>query len=115
VFGSPVAFWWFTSTWSLAIEEQFSLVSPHGPLLVKTLTTFLIIVIAGAPTLRLVARNYWDSGPWLAYRLMPCQADALAIGMLMAVLWNNSKFRGWLATRGALMYGLLEFYLPVSQ
>ena len=110
---SAVSFWWFAVTWSLAIEEQFYLVSP---LLVRyaskrALAAFLIAVTVGAPLLRLVIRSHFASGPWLAYRLMPCRADSLAIGMLAAVLWRNAAFREWLTAHGGYLHGLFGVLL----
>jgi len=105
--GAVVSFWWLNVTWSLAVEEQFYLVSP---LVVRylsrgALTVFLIAVTVAAPLARLFVRSYFDSGPEWAYRLMPCRADSLAIGMLAAVAWNSPKFRAWLASHGAYLYG----------
>jgi peptidoglycan/LPS O-acetylase OafA/YrhL len=105
---STVSFWWFSATWSLAVEEQFYLVSPWVVRYMsrRALIIFLIGVTATAPLLRWFIGSHFDSGPWLAYRLMPCRADSLAIGMLAAVLWSNAKGREWLADHAALLYGL---------
>jgi peptidoglycan/LPS O-acetylase OafA/YrhL len=105
------SFWWFSSTWSLAVEEQFYLVAP---LLVRylsrrSLTTVLVLVTLGAPILRFVVRNYCSEGPWLAYRLMPCRADALALGMLAALIWKSPKGREWLERHSLIVYGLIAF------
>ena len=105
---STVSFWWLSLTWSLAVEEQFYLVAP---LLVRYLTKrvlalALIAVMFGAPILRLVVRNGFSDGPWLAYRLMPCRADSLAAGVLAALLWNNPKTRAWVMAHALLLYGL---------
>ena len=103
-----VSFWWLSSTWSLAVEEQFYLLSPLVVryLSKRALTAVLITVTAAAPVLRWIVRGHFDSGPWLAYRLMPCRADSLAIGMLAAVVWSTAKYRQWVATHGVLLYGL---------
>jgi peptidoglycan/LPS O-acetylase OafA/YrhL len=103
-----VSFWWFSSTWSLAVEEQFYLVAP---LLVRylpkrALALVLVLVTFSAPILRFVIRNGFSEGPWLAYRLMPCRADSLAVGLLAALLWNNPKARAWLETHALVLYGL---------
>jgi peptidoglycan/LPS O-acetylase OafA/YrhL len=105
---STVSFWWLSLTWSLAVEEQFYLVAP---LLVRylpkrILALALIAVMFGAPILRLVVRNSFSSGPWLAYRLMPCRADSLAAGVLVALLWSNLKSRAWIEAHALLLYGL---------
>jgi|HubBroStandDraft_2_1064218.scaffolds.fasta_scaffold44768_1 peptidoglycan/LPS O-acetylase OafA/YrhL len=103
---STISFWWFSSTWSLAVEEQFYLVSP---LLVRylpkrALAGVLVSVVFSAPALRFLIRTGVSNGPWLAYRLMPCRADSLAVGVLAALLWNNPKTRAWLETHALVLY-----------
>jgi peptidoglycan/LPS O-acetylase OafA/YrhL len=105
---SGVSFWWFSSTWSLAVEEQFYLVAP---LLVRylskrSLATILVMVTLAAPILRFVVRNYSSDGPWLAYRLMPCRADALAVGMLAALIWKSPGARAWMEKYTLFLYAL---------
>ena len=105
------SFWWFSSMWSLAVEEQFYLVAP---LLVRylskrSLATVLMLVTFGAPILRFAVRNSCSEGPWLAYRLMPCRADALALGMLAALIWNSPKGRDWLERNSLILYGMFTF------
>ena len=80
--------------WSLAVEEQFYLVSPLVVRLLSTrpLTIFLGCVIAAAPLLR-VALLAAHTDPCLVSVLMPCRADSLAIGMLAAVFWRREGFR----------------------
>ena len=108
VLASTVSFWWFTSTWSLAVEEQFYLVAPVivRYLSGRTLALVLILVTLASPVARLMVRESGPSGPWLAYRLMPCRADSLAIGMLAALLWRGPGMRDWMATHGGILYGL---------
>jgi peptidoglycan/LPS O-acetylase OafA/YrhL len=107
---------WFEPTWSLAIEEQFYLVAP---LLIRLFSRrrvygFLGIVIFLAPLLRLwihyhlLARGTELS---IAYTLMPCRADALAMGILAALLWRNRIFRLWLSSHGPILYGLASVSL----
>jgi peptidoglycan/LPS O-acetylase OafA/YrhL len=108
---SGASFWWFSSTWSLAVEEQFYLAAP---LLVRylsrrSLATVLVLVTLVAPILRFVVRNYVSDGAWLAYRLMPCRADALAVGVLAALIWNSPKGRAWLERQTLILYGLFAF------
>ena len=103
-----VSFWWFSSTWSLAVEEQFYLVAPLFVryLPKRVLAVVLVLVTFGAPVARFVVRNYFAEGPWLAYRLMPCRADSLAVGVIAALLWNNPKARVWIQTHALVLYGL---------
>ncbi len=104
---STVSFWWFSSTWSLAVEEQFYLVAPVVVRFLpkRILAVVLIFVTLGAPVLRLMVRSGISNGPWLAYRLMPCRADSLAVGVLAAMVWRNAKSRAWIEGRAAVLYG----------
>ena len=99
---------WFSHLWSLAIEEQFYLVSPLVVRLLspRLLTVFLTCVIAGAPILR-VALLAAHTNPWLVSVLMPCRADSLAIGMLAAVFWRKEVFRQWLSRESGSLYAII--------
>jgi peptidoglycan/LPS O-acetylase OafA/YrhL len=110
---STVPFWWLSSTWSLAVEEQFYLVAPFlvRYLPKRVLAPALILVTFGSPILRFVIRNGFSEGPWLAYRLMPCRADSLSVGVLAALLWNNPKARAWFETHALILYGLFAIFL----
>jgi peptidoglycan/LPS O-acetylase OafA/YrhL len=111
-FGPVVSFWWFNSTWSLAVEEQFYLVAPVVVkyLSKRALTALLVSVTIAAPLLRWFVRVHFNSGSDLAYRLMPCRADSLAVGMLAALAWSDAKTRDWLAAQPALLYGLFAVF-----
>jgi peptidoglycan/LPS O-acetylase OafA/YrhL len=100
----PIAYWglgagWFTQMWSLAVEEQFYLVCPWLIRFVSTrrLRLVLFAVIAGAPFLRLTLRAIAHVRPMSIYILTPCRADALAIGILAALLWRNERWKQHLA------------------
>jgi len=99
---------WFSHLWSLAVEEQFYLVSPLVVRLLSTrlLTIFLACVIAAAPLLRVVLLAL-RTDPWLVSVLMPCRADSLAIGMLASVFWRREGFREWLSDRSGTLYAIL--------
>jgi len=109
---STVSFWWLSSTWSLAVEEQFYLVAPVFVryLPKRALAIVLVLVTVGAPLLRFVVRNQSAAGPWLAYRLMPCRADSLAVGVIAALLWNNPQAREWIQTHALVLYGLFVIF-----
>jgi peptidoglycan/LPS O-acetylase OafA/YrhL len=107
------AFFWFAATWSLAVEEQFYLISP---LVIRLLSRrwlywFLGAVIFMAPLLRLIVRRIPYLGHDSAYVLMPCRADALAMGILAAMGWRNVGFRSWLAAHTSLLYGISGLFL----
>ena len=99
---------WFSHLWSLAVEEQFYLLSPLvvRVLSKRHLTMFLVAVIAGSPLLRIFLLRVVHTNPWLVSVLMVCRADSLAVGMLAAVLWRTDEFRAWISVRTGLLYSV---------
>jgi len=95
---------WFVVTWSLAVEEQFYLIAP--PLMrylsSRKLIWILVSAICVAPFVRFVvyrmARN-----PFSAAFLMPCRADALSCGVLLAIAWRDARVREWVLGHAALL------------
>jgi peptidoglycan/LPS O-acetylase OafA/YrhL len=93
------------ATWSLAVEEQFYLTAPFlvRKISHEKLARVLLAVIGSAPLLR-TALYFTIRHPGIAdYVLMPCRADALSLGMLVA--WAIRTPRCWnfiLAHRSAL-------------
>jgi peptidoglycan/LPS O-acetylase OafA/YrhL len=101
----PIAFWglasgWFTPMWSLAVEEQFYLLCPWLVRLVsnRRLHFALLAIIAVAPVLRVALRTIAHAPPMSIYILTPCRADALAIGVLAALIWRDAVWRDRLST-----------------
>jgi peptidoglycan/LPS O-acetylase OafA/YrhL len=96
---------WFAVTWSLAVEEQFYLVAP--PLIrflsLRTLVCSLAATICLAPVLRLILLRHASQGNYLAVFLMPCRADALAWGILLAIAWRQPAIRAFLQSRTILL------------
>ena len=106
---------WFTATWSLAVEEQFYLAAP---VIVRWLTSrlllwLLILVVLFAPLLRVLLHYYFPPTTSLdpAYILMPCRADSLAIGMLVAFLWRKPQSHKWLEDHRRILYHLFGVFL----
>lgn len=108
--GMPHFTWtWFVVTWSLAIEEQFYLVAP--PLIrflsLRRLVTVLTATIILAPLLRFLLYRYWAPGTYLCAFLMPCRADSLSCGILLAAAWRDARFREFLRTHATLLQRVL--------
>lgn len=104
---TTLAIWWFSPLWSLAIEEQFYLIAP---LLVRYLPQRLLPPVLGAvvvvaPILRILVRLHSGTDVnWPAYRLMPCRADSLAIGILLAWAWRSDAIRARILGKPAQLY-----------
>lgn len=99
-------------TWSLAVEEQFYLTIPWviRKLRRKALVWVLILVVIGAPLLRIFLRHHLQHGDFACYVLMPCRADALCLGVLAALLVRNKKAWNWLQTRGVALYAITAVF-----
>jgi peptidoglycan/LPS O-acetylase OafA/YrhL len=100
---------WFVVTWSLAVEEQFYL---FAPLVVRFLSTrnlllALLSAIAGAPLMRFLVFRYWSPNTLAASYLLPCRADALAFGVLLAVGWRSQTFRAFAARHRRVLQWML--------
>jgi peptidoglycan/LPS O-acetylase OafA/YrhL len=92
--------------WSLAVEEQFYLLLPF---LVrhcarKTLVRVMIACVVGAPLLRtiLILRGF---GVEQVYPILPCRADALAFGVLAAIIIRSEYARSWVREKSSYLYG----------
>jgi peptidoglycan/LPS O-acetylase OafA/YrhL len=104
--GMPHFTWtWFVVTWSLAIEEQYYLLAP--PLIRflsrRAFAAALVATILLAPLLRFMLFRYWAPGTYFASFLMPCRADALAWGMLLALAWRDERFRQRITSSGGFL------------
>jgi peptidoglycan/LPS O-acetylase OafA/YrhL len=101
---SNIEFVFFAVTWSLAVEEQFYLLTP---LLIRStqprlLWKVLLVILALSFVLRVflvtlfghAEQNYWGlraANFWMASR-----ADDLALGMLVALAWRSEPQREWI-------------------
>jgi peptidoglycan/LPS O-acetylase OafA/YrhL len=90
---------WMSATWSLAVEEQFYLLMPFLIRVLPPRGIFLtaLFAIAFAPLCRtiLVMHGNADYGP---YTLLPCRADDLGMGLLLALVCRNQIAWLWLST-----------------
>jgi peptidoglycan/LPS O-acetylase OafA/YrhL len=108
--GMPHFTWtWFAVTWSLAIEEQFYLLAP--PLIrflsLRRFVLALAATVVLAPVLRFMLFRYLAPGTYLCAYLMPCRADSLSCGMLLAVAWRDARFREFLRSHAVLLQRVL--------
>ncbi len=110
---APLAGWWFGVSWSLAVEEQFYLVIPFliRYLSARRLTVFLTCVVFAAPVCRILLRAFVTMPSSRSQMLMPCRADALAIGVLGAIYWRDADFREWLSRNKKLTYAVFGVLL----
>lgn len=103
-------------TWTLAVEEQFYLLTPFCVrwLSKRRLTQLLVAVLGLAALTRGFLYHFiGHGGAWgdLAVELFtPCRADALAIGVLVAIIWSTPEHREWVCKRARIIpWGMLVF------
>jgi peptidoglycan/LPS O-acetylase OafA/YrhL len=88
---------WVSATPSFAVEEQFYLLLPFGirVLRVGGIPAMTVAAIVLAPLVRvaLVRAGNDTHGP---YTLLPCRADALGLGVLLAPVCRNQRAWTWL-------------------
>lgn len=96
---------WLSATWSLAVEEQFYLLLPFGirALSARGILRMTIAAILLAPVFRIVLVLCGNAthGP---YTLLPCRADDLGLGVLLAIACRNQKVWAWLASHRKHIY-----------
>ncbi|MGB6545111.1 MAG: acyltransferase [Candidatus Acidiferrales bacterium] len=105
-----IAFWglgagWLTQLWSLAVEEQFYLVCPWVIRFVSKRNLYFVLfaIIAVTPFLRLALRAVARIRPMSIYMLTPCRADALAIGVLAALVWRDERWKRRIADQWKML------------
>jgi peptidoglycan/LPS O-acetylase OafA/YrhL len=98
-------------TWSLAVEEQFYLISPWlvRYLSPRRLVQTLLLCIILAPVLRALLVGL-PHGQRVVYFLMPCRVDGLALGMLVAFAWRT-RTKARLTKHISYLWCLLAFLL----
>jgi peptidoglycan/LPS O-acetylase OafA/YrhL len=103
--------YWLGPLWSLAVEEQFYLLAP--PVMRRLSPKRLLKVLSGVLVFSLVLRLFLSSmygadydfwGIIASTNWMPCRADELALGIIVAVLWANPQSRIRLQQRLSISY-----------
>jgi len=109
---------WLVVTWSLAIEEQFYLVIPW---LIRFFSRYLVPFCIAGILGSLVLRFFYISQPaaniFAAENLLVCRADALCVGIIVAMLSRSVPARRWLAThaswlRAGFAAAILAYVVP---
>ncbi len=102
-------------TWTLGVEEHFYLLAPVcvRRLSKRCLVMGLLSVIAVAPSLRGLVSFLCQGSPWsqsVIYLWTPLRADALAMGVLLALAWTAPEVCEWLRRRSHLLpWAMLAF------
>lgn len=102
---TPLQVVWLAPTWSLAVEEQFYLLTPVIVrfLSERHLKIVLLAIVTLAPIARLLTFLFVPNGHYLALILTPCRADSLAMGMLAAVAVRSPAFWSFIENRPGLI------------
>jgi peptidoglycan/LPS O-acetylase OafA/YrhL len=109
---------WFNTTWTLAIEEHFYLAAPLCLMRLgrRSLLAGLSAVILLSPIGRASASHFFHMGdPWgVTYTSTIFRADALAMGVLLAILWDTPKYKNWICQRVKWIYYGFFLLAPVA-
>lgn len=95
---------WLVVTWSLAVEQQFYLLAPW---LVRCLHRGALLVVAGAALVVAAFRPMPDNC------LLIDRMDALAAGLILAILAHEPRARAWLQRHRRALGRLVGLYFLV--
>ena len=104
---SGIAAAWLGPLWSLSVEEQFYLVMPLAMRFLpkRRLVLLLVATIMLAPVGRALAYAWiHSSAAW--YVATPFRADALAMGVLLAIALRNERWKARLVRSRRPIYGM---------
>jgi peptidoglycan/LPS O-acetylase OafA/YrhL len=106
---------WLGVTWSLAIEEQFYILLPFIIRLVpaRKLPALLGLLFVLAVALRIVVSGYHPESFIPSFVLMPCRADSLMLGVLVACMVRHPGATDYLAAHTVHLYAIFGFLASV--
>jgi peptidoglycan/LPS O-acetylase OafA/YrhL len=109
----PLGIVWLSHLWSLCVEEQFYLVVPLAIRFLNRswLVPILFMTIVIATVSRVCLHLYLPSHSAAQYMLTICRADALAMGVLLAIAWRNESLKGKLCRHQGLIQGIVLLLL----
>jgi peptidoglycan/LPS O-acetylase OafA/YrhL len=104
---------WLGALWSLAVEEQFYLVMPLAIYFLsrRRLVQLLFLAVVGAPVVRVAVAHFVPAHPAAQYVLTPCRADALAMGVLLAIGWREERWKAAFLRYRTTIYAVSLFLL----
>jgi peptidoglycan/LPS O-acetylase OafA/YrhL len=107
---------WLGHLWSLAVEEQFYLIIPLAIRFLARRTLFLLMcfVVVSAPVARVLFHQHLPAHPAAQYILTVCNADALAVGVLLAIVWRNEQWKTRLRSHKTLLGWVILPLLGIS-
>jgi peptidoglycan/LPS O-acetylase OafA/YrhL len=102
---------WLGPLWSLAVEEQFYLIMPLAVRFLpkRRLVPLLGATIILAPILRVFV-YWWIPSHTAQYVATPCRADALAMGVLLAVVLRDENWRARITRNRHWLYGVITVF-----
>lgn len=103
---------WLGPLWSLAVEEQFYLLMPLAVRFLpkRRLAQFLVATIILSPLLRAVVST-WEYPRVIRYVAMPLRADAIAMGVLLALLLRDQTWQARIARNLRSLYAAILLLL----